>query len=92
MYICIYVLKFADDTKVFRKVNNDGNKQHLQNDLDKLLTWSENGRWYSILGNVNAYMQVSYRNLDVNYEMGDTVLVFCDFYCKRNKIRSNNKC
>ena len=29
------VLKFADDTKMFRKVNNDGDKQHLQNDLDK---------------------------------------------------------
>ena len=24
------VLKFADDTKVFRKVNTDGDKQHLQ--------------------------------------------------------------
>ena len=31
------VLKFADDTRVFRRVNNDGNKQHLQNDLDKLM-------------------------------------------------------
>ena len=35
------VLKFVDDTKVFRKVNNDGVKQHLQNDLDKLDKWSE---------------------------------------------------
>ena len=26
------VLKFADDTKVCRKVNTDGDKQHLQND------------------------------------------------------------
>ena len=26
-------LKFADDTKAFRKVNNDGDKQHLQNDI-----------------------------------------------------------
>ena len=31
------VLKFADDTKVFRKVNTDGDKQHLQNDLDRLV-------------------------------------------------------
>ena len=30
------ILKFADDTKLFRKVNTDGDKQHLQNDLDKL--------------------------------------------------------
>ena len=31
-------LKFADDTKVFRKVTNDTDKQSLQDDLDK---WSE---------------------------------------------------
>ena len=43
---------------MFRKVNTDGDKQHLQNDLDKLGQWSEkNGRCYSILGNVNAYIQ-----------------------------------
>ena len=28
------VMKFADDTKIFRKDNTDGNK-HLQNNLDK---------------------------------------------------------
>ena len=27
----------VDDAKVFRKVNNDDDKQHLQNDLDKLV-------------------------------------------------------
>ena len=31
------VLKFADDTKVFRKVNTDGDKKLLQNDLDTLV-------------------------------------------------------
>ena len=32
------VLKFADDTvKVLRKINSDGDKQHLQNDLNKLV-------------------------------------------------------
>ena len=30
------ILKFVDDTKVFRKVNTDGDKQHFQNDLDKI--------------------------------------------------------
>ena len=35
------VLKFTDDTNVFRKVNNYGDKQHLQNNLDKLIKWSE---------------------------------------------------
>ena len=42
---------------MFRKVNTGGDKQHLQNDLDKLVKWSKNGRCYSILGNVNAYIQ-----------------------------------
>ena len=31
------VLKFAVDTKVFRKVSNDTDKQSLQDDLDKLV-------------------------------------------------------
>ena len=35
------ILKFVDDTNVFRQVKNDGDKQHLQNDLDKLVKWSE---------------------------------------------------
>ena len=34
------VLKFTDDTKVFRKVTNDTDKQSLD-DLDKLVKWSE---------------------------------------------------
>ena len=35
------VLKFADDTKVFKKVTNDTDKQSLQDNLDKLVKWSE---------------------------------------------------
>ena len=31
------VLKFADDTKLFRTVSNDTDKQSLQDDLDKLV-------------------------------------------------------
>ena len=30
------ILKFADDTKLFRKVKEIGDKQHLQDDIDKL--------------------------------------------------------
>ena len=29
------VLKFADDTKVFRKIKSDADRQHLQDDLNK---------------------------------------------------------
>ena len=51
------ILKFADDTKLFRKTKEIWDKQKLQDDIDKLVRWSENGRCYSILGNVNVYTQ-----------------------------------
>ena len=35
------VLKFADVTKVFRKIKSDADRQHLQDDLNKLTEWSE---------------------------------------------------
>ena len=66
------VLKFVDDTKVLRKVNNDGDKQHLQNDLDKLVKWSENWQMLFSFGKCKC-LQIGYWNLDVNYKMGDIV-------------------
>ena len=30
------VLKFADDTKVFRKIKSDADSQHLQDDLNQI--------------------------------------------------------
>ena len=67
------VLKFADDTKVFRKVNTDGNKEHLQNDLDKLVKWSE--KWPMLLnfGKCKC-LHRGHGDLDISYNMGDTVL------------------
>ena len=35
------VLKFADDTKVFREIKSDADRQHFQDDLNKLIEWSE---------------------------------------------------
>ena len=35
------VLKFADDTKLFGKVNNDIDRRSIQNDLYRLIDWSE---------------------------------------------------
>ena len=44
------VLKFADDTiKLFGKVNNDIDRRSIQNDLYRLIDWSE--KW-QILPNV----------------------------------------
>ena len=57
----------------FRKVNTDSDKQHLQNDLDRLVKWSE--KWQMILhfGKCKC-LHTGHGNLDVNYNMGDTVL------------------
>ena len=51
------ILKCADDTKLFRKTKEIGDKQNIQDDIDTLVKWSENGRCYSILGNANVYTQ-----------------------------------
>ena len=67
------VLKFAVDTKVFRKVNTDRDKQHLQNDLDKLVKWSEKWQMLFNFGKCKC-LHTGQGNLDVNYNMGDTVL------------------
>ena len=51
------ILTFADDTKLFTKTKEIGDKQQLQNTL---INWSggvKNGRCYSILGNVNVFTQ-----------------------------------
>ena len=57
----------------FRKVNNDGDKQHLQNDLDTLVTLSE--KW-QILFNLWKCKcpRTGHGDLDIHYKMGDTVL------------------
>ena len=67
------VLKFADDTKLFRKVNTDGDKQHLQNDLDRLVKWSEKWQMVFNFGKCKC-LHTGHGNLNVNYKIGDTVL------------------
>ena len=60
-------------TQVFRKVNTDGDKQHLQNDLDILVKWSEKWQMLFNFGKCKC-LRTGHGNLDVNYKMGDTVL------------------
>ena len=35
------ILKFADDTKLFRNTKEIGDKKKFQDDIDKLIRWSE---------------------------------------------------
>ena len=67
------VLKFVDNTKLFRNVNTDGDKQYLQNDLNRLVKWS--GKWQMLFnfGKCKC-LHTGHGNLVVNYKMGDTVL------------------
>ena len=67
------VLKFADDTNVYRKVNTDGDKQHLQNDLDRLVKCSEKWQMLFNFGKCKC-LHTGRRNLEINYNEGDTVL------------------
>ena len=66
-------ITFADHVKMLRKVYTDGDKQHFQNDLDRLVKWSE--KW-QILFNYGKCkcLHTGHENLDVNYKMGETVL------------------
>ena len=67
------VLKFVYDTQLFRKVNTDGDEQHLQNDLDRLVKWSEKWQMLFNFGKCKC-LHTGHGNLDVNYKMGDTVM------------------
>ena len=63
------VLKFADDTKVFRKVNNVTDKQSLHDDLDKLVKWSE--KWQMLLnfGKCKC-IRIGHGNMDEGFKWG----------------------
>ena len=67
------ILKFADDTKLFRKTKEIGDKQTLQDDIDKLVRWSE--KWH-MLFNVGKCkcLHTGPGNTGMNYEMGGTIL------------------
>ena len=56
-----------------RNVNNDGDKQHLQNNVGKLVKWSEKCQMLLNFGKCKC-LHTEHRNMDVNYKMGDTVL------------------
>ena len=66
-------LTFVDDTKVFRKITNDADKQSLQDDLDKLVKWSE--KWQMLLNFWKCKcIHIGHGNMVEEYKMGDSVL------------------
>ena len=71
--ICSKVLKFADDTNVLRKVINVTDKQSLQDDLDKLVKWSEKWQMLFNFGKCKC-IHIGHGKMDEEYKMGDVVL------------------
>ena len=65
------ILKFADDTKLFRKVKEIGDKQNLQDDIDKLVKWSEKWQMLFNFGKCKC-LHTGSGNTGINYEMGGT--------------------
>ena len=67
------ILKFVDETKLFRKTKEIGDKQKLQEDIDKLVRWSE--KWHMLFncGKCKC-IHTGPGNTGMNYEMGGTIL------------------
>ena len=66
-------MKFADDTKLFRKTTEIGDKQNLQEDIDKLVRWSE--KWQMLFNfGKSKCLNIGPGNTGMNYEMGGTIL------------------
>lgn len=71
-----FVFLFADDTKVFRKVNSNEDAKMLQNDIDNLIAWSD--KWLlKFHPDKCVYMGLGYNKapIEVNkYNMGGQFL------------------
>ena len=66
-------LKFVDDTEVFRKITNVTDKQSLQDDLDKLVKWSEKWQMLFNFGKCKC-IHIGHGNMDKEYKMVNAVL------------------
>ena len=66
-------MTFADDTKLFRKTKEIGDKQKIQGDIDKFVRWSE--KWQMLL-NVGKCkcLHTGPGNTGMNYEMGGNII------------------
>ena len=67
------ILKFADDTKLFRKNKEIGDKKDLQDDIDKLVKWYEKLQMLFNFGKCKC-LHTRPGNTGMNYEMGGTIL------------------
>ena len=80
------ILKFADDTKLFRKTKEIG---HEQDNIDKLVRWSEKWQMLFNFGKCKC-LHTCPGNTGMNYEMGGTIL--SKTVKETDLIRSINEC
>ena len=67
------ILKYADDTKLFRKTKEIGDKQNLQDDINKLIKWSE--KWQMLFNfGKRKCLHTGPGNTGIIYEIGGTIL------------------
>ena len=66
-------MKFADDTKLFRKTKEIGDKHKLQDDIDKLVKWSEKLQMLFSFGKCK-FLHTGPENTGMNYEIAGTIL------------------
>ena len=67
------ILKFADDTELFRKTKDIGDKPTLQDDIDKLVRWSKKFQMLFNFGKCKC-LHTGPGKTGMNYEMGGTIL------------------
>ena len=67
------IVTFPDDTKLFRKVKAIGDKQNLQDDIDKLVKWSEKWQMLFNFGKCKC-LHTEPGNTGMNCEMGGTII------------------
>ena len=65
-----WILKFADDTKIFSRILDDHDSERLQQDLFKLITWSEE---WQMMFNVSKckVMHIGKKNIQNHYVMNN---------------------
>ena len=67
------ILKCADDPKLFRKTKEIGDTQKLQDDIDKLVRWSQKRQMLFSFGKCKC-LPTGPGNTGMNYEIGGTIL------------------
>ena len=67
------ILKCADDTKLLRKTKEIGDEKKLQDDIDKLVRWSEKWQMLFNFGKCKC-LHTGPGNTGMTFEMGGTIL------------------